>query len=441
MTNAGASLLARAMAEGIAIDFKSIVVGDGSYTNEEKAPAALKQRTALKSLQVAYEPSSLIRQGNAVRLSALITNVDPSTHEAIVTSGFYINEIGIMAQPSDEATAPILFSISVTVGTRGDYMPAYTGDNPAQIVQGYVTAVSNDANVTLSTPVVPYALAADLTELAESKGQPNGIATLDSGGRIPYSQLPESAMEYKGTWNASTNTPTITEGVGTNGDFYIVSVAGTWNGQAFSVDDRIIFDGALEEWHRLGAGSVIDNLNSTSSTSALSANQGRVLNEKIGYGNLIEDDDEYMDKDSYSELSNGWHRIYDDASDGIKDNLPSGVLDILADTGCYAMLFKSVNVYNGSLNDEMMLRLTVYVDDDGGMTDTERVVEYFYAGTSEPTSSTWIQLSPEGRRYIEVDSLLNIPYGKWSMDGQTFSSCTEIPQDFDSQAQDFLLMY
>jgi len=34
---------------------------------------------------------------------------------------------------------------------------------------------------------------------------------------------------YQGTWNASTNTPALTSGVGTNGDFYIVSVAGTTN--------------------------------------------------------------------------------------------------------------------------------------------------------------------------------------------------------------------
>jgi hypothetical protein len=34
---------------------------------------------------------------------------------------------------------------------------------------------------------------------------------------------------YQGTWDASTNTPALTSGVGTNGDFYIVSVAGTTN--------------------------------------------------------------------------------------------------------------------------------------------------------------------------------------------------------------------
>lgn len=88
------------------------------------------------------------------------------------------------------------------------------------------------------------------------KGQPNGYATLDGGGRIPYSQLPESAMEYKGTWNAATNTPTLAQGVGTNGDMYIVSVGGTRFGETFEVNDRIVYDGALGVWQHIGGTGV-----------------------------------------------------------------------------------------------------------------------------------------------------------------------------------------
>ena len=34
---------------------------------------------------------------------------------------------------------------------------------------------------------------------------------------------------YAGTWNASTNDPTLTSGVGTKGEYYVVSVAGSTN--------------------------------------------------------------------------------------------------------------------------------------------------------------------------------------------------------------------
>ena len=35
------------------------------------------------------------------------------------------------------------------------------------------------------------------------------------------------ALNYKGTWNANTNTPALASGAGTKGDYYVVSVAGT----------------------------------------------------------------------------------------------------------------------------------------------------------------------------------------------------------------------
>lgn len=91
-------------------------------------------------------------------------------------------------------------------------------------------------------------------------GTADGIATLDANGRIPYSQLPESAIEYKGNWNANTNTPTLSDGMAgaTKGDFYIVSVGGTQDlGHGdieFFANDRVIYDGSV--WGRLSAGDV-----------------------------------------------------------------------------------------------------------------------------------------------------------------------------------------
>ena len=94
--------------------------------------------------------------------------------------------------------------------------------------------------------------------LIAHRGTADGFATLDANGRIPYSQLPESAMEYKGQWNAETNTPTLANETGTKGDFYIVSVAGTHNFGSgdiqFFVNDRVIYDGSV--WSRLSAGDV-----------------------------------------------------------------------------------------------------------------------------------------------------------------------------------------
>lgn len=64
------------------------------------------------------------------------------------------------------------------------------------------------------------------------------------------------ALNYKGTWNASTNTPTLTSSVGTKGDYYVVSVAGSTNldGQTlWGVGDWAVFNGSI--WQKVDGGS------------------------------------------------------------------------------------------------------------------------------------------------------------------------------------------
>lgn len=69
---------------------------------------------------------------------------------------------------------------------------------------------------------------AQIDTFIASKGSANGLAELDAAGKVPATQLPSSIMEYKGTWNASTNTPTLADGDTDNaGNVYRVSVAGS----------------------------------------------------------------------------------------------------------------------------------------------------------------------------------------------------------------------
>lgn len=91
--------------------------------------------------------------------------------------------------------------------------------------------------------------------LSDFLGQPNGISTLDGSGLVPVSQLPYSAIAYQGTWDAQTNTPTLTDGSGTAGDFYFVSVAGTQNlgsgNITFDVGDIVIYS-STGVWQKVG---------------------------------------------------------------------------------------------------------------------------------------------------------------------------------------------
>lgn len=92
---------------------------------------------------------------------------------------------------------------------------------------------------------------------AASTDDYTGVCPLDENGQIPISYLPTDALVFKGLWNAETNTPTIADGTGSTGDFYICNVAGSQDlGHGlieFSVNDTVIYDGTI--WHRVASSS------------------------------------------------------------------------------------------------------------------------------------------------------------------------------------------
>jgi hypothetical protein len=70
------------------------------------------------------------------------------------------------------------------------------------------------------------------------------------------------ALNFKGTWNASTNTPTIVSGVGVKGDYFVVSVAGSTTIDGISnwgVGDWITYNGNV--WQRVEGGADLNGVN------------------------------------------------------------------------------------------------------------------------------------------------------------------------------------
>lgn len=66
------------------------------------------------------------------------------------------------------------------------------------------------------------------------------------------------SLVYQGTWDASTNTPTLTSSVGTKGYYYVVSVAGSTNLNGITdwqVSDWAVFNGAV--WEKVDNSEVI----------------------------------------------------------------------------------------------------------------------------------------------------------------------------------------
>jgi hypothetical protein len=96
------------------------------------------------------------------------------------------------------------------------------------------------------------------------KGQANGVATLNEMGVIPSEQINVTGLNVKGTWNADSNTPALSNGNGENGDFYIVNTAGSADFGAgeisFAVGDWVLYtDNGV--WEKSVNASAVQSVN------------------------------------------------------------------------------------------------------------------------------------------------------------------------------------
>ena len=187
--------------------------------------------------------------------SGLAQILNKPTLAAVATSGSYNDLSNQPAIPAASSTTPAMDG-TAAIGSSATYALA-DHVHPSDTARAPLASPAFTGN-----PTAPTRSAGDnSTKLATTAyldtklGAANGIATLDSGGKLTSSQIPSSlvgAVVYQGTWNASTNAPAIAGGVGTKGNYYKVSVAGTTaiDGiSQWSVGDTIIFDGTT--WDKI----------------------------------------------------------------------------------------------------------------------------------------------------------------------------------------------
>jgi len=85
------------------------------------------------------------------------------------------------------------------------------------------------------------------------------------------------ALNYKGTWNAATNSPSLTSSVGTKGDYYVVSVEGSTSLDGISnwgVGDWAAFNGSV--WQRVEGGANLNGVN-LKATGSISIGNAQAL--------------------------------------------------------------------------------------------------------------------------------------------------------------------
>lgn len=159
---------------------------------------------------------------------------------------------------------------------------------------------------------------------SSEKGAANGVAELDAGGKVPASQLPNSIMDYLGTWAASTNTPALSNGTGSAGDVYIASDAGTVDFGAgnitFAAGDWAVYSGSV--WQKSINSNAVANVNGFTGAVSLDTDD---ISE--GVTNLYFTDERAQDAVGNNLLDTASVNLsYNDGSGQISaDVLPAGV--------------------------------------------------------------------------------------------------------------------
>jgi hypothetical protein len=249
---------------------------------------------ALSGAQANYQPFSVIGNGS----TTYYTIVDNTNNEwevgvgTYVSAGNYISRDTVLS--SSNGGALVYFGsgdkdIFLDLPSEAVLLSAGDVTGPASAVANNFAAFNmttgkliKDSGYNASS----FATAAQGT-LADTAIQPGdlgtaayldagsalGVATLDAGGKVPTSQIPQMGdLNYQGTWNASTNTPTLTSSAGTKGFYYVVSVAGSTNLNGITdwkVGDWAVFNGSV--WEKIDNTDAVTSVNGYTGTVVLSA--------------------------------------------------------------------------------------------------------------------------------------------------------------------------
>lgn len=114
------------------------------------------------------------------------------------------------------------------------------------------------------------------------KGVANGYAGLDSSGKVPVAQLPATvlgAVQFQGTWDASSNTPNLLTASPEDGDYYLVSVAGSTN-----LDG--ITDWKASDWAVYHSSTGWQKIDNTDQVSSVFGRQGAVVAQTGDYDDV-----------------------------------------------------------------------------------------------------------------------------------------------------------
>jgi hypothetical protein len=183
--------------------------------------------------------------------------------------------LGTMAEQNANAvaiTGGTISGVTIPASNVTGTLGVPNGGTGATTLTGYVKGAGTTP-LTASATIPNTDITGLGTASTKDAGAALGVATLDAGGKVPVSELPAAvlgALSYQGTWDAATNTPTLTSSVGTKGYYYVVNVAGTTNLNGITdwlVGDWAVFNGSV--WQKVDNTDAVTSVNGFTGTVVL----------------------------------------------------------------------------------------------------------------------------------------------------------------------------
>ena len=133
-----------------------------------------------------------------------------------------------------------------------------------------IKVITNGGGTSQSVLDTLASLQSQIDNLIPSQTGNSGKFLTTNGSVLSWGSV-VGGLSYQGTWNASTNTPTLASSTGTNGYYYVVSVAGSTNLNGITdwqIGDWLIFNGTV--WQKIDQTDVLQTITSADGSITVS---------------------------------------------------------------------------------------------------------------------------------------------------------------------------